>query len=145
MKNIKESILLKFLCYVFIPIMIFILAISIVDVSITSQYGQMDGPEEYIETEEFGREYLISLIYKIEDISKDKRKTKVNVGNTTVSEKANDNIYDNYSEIEDESYEYPVYYEVSNYTYSRVSTFIKYIIIDKENGNMFTNIKSNNY
>ena len=145
MKNIKESILLKFLCYVFIPIMIFILAISIVDVSITSQYGQMDGPEEYIETEEFGREYLISLIYKIEDISKDKRKTKVNVGNTTVSEKANDNIYDNYSEIEDESYEYPVYYEVSNYTYSRVSTFINYIIIDKENGNMFTNIKSNNY
>ena len=175
MKNIKESILLKFLCYVFIPIMIFILAISIVDVSITSQYGQMDGPEEYIETEEFGREYLISLIYKVEDISKDKKKSKVIEENTLreetsetsgisespetsetsdtsetseapeTSQTLNENIYDNYNEIEDESYEYPVYYEVSNYTYSRVSTFINYIIIDKENGNMFTNIKSNNY
>ena len=160
MKNIKESILLKFLCYVFIPIMIFILAISIVDVSITSQYGQMDGPEEYIETEEFGREYLISLIYKVEDISKDKKKSKVIEENTLIEETSetsdtseipetsqtlNENLYDNYNEIEDESYEHPVYYEVSNYTYSRLSTFINYIIIDKENGNMFTNIKSNNY
>ena len=160
MKNIKESILLKFLCYVFIPIMIFILAISIVDVSITSQYGQMDGPEEYIETEEFGREYLISLIYKVEDISKDKKKSKVIEENTLIEETSetsdtseipetsqtlNEKLYDNYNEIEDESYEHPVYYEVSNYTYSRLSTFINYIIIDKENGNMFTNIKSNNY
>ena len=62
MQNAKESILLKFLCYIFIPIMIFILAISIIDVSITSQYGEMEGPEEYIETEEFGREYLLTLI-----------------------------------------------------------------------------------
>ena len=57
MENIRESILLKFLCYILIPIMIFILAISIIDVSITSQYGEMEGPEEYAETEEFGMEY----------------------------------------------------------------------------------------
>ena len=68
MQNIKESILLKFLCYILIPVMIFILAISIIDVSITSQYGEMQGPEEYIETEEFGREYLLTLIYNVRGI-----------------------------------------------------------------------------
>ena len=43
MQDIKESILLKFLCYILIPIMIFVLSISIIDVSITSQYGEMEG------------------------------------------------------------------------------------------------------
>ena len=57
MQNIRESILLKFLSYILIPVMIFILSISFVNVLITSQYGEMKEPEEYIETEEFGREH----------------------------------------------------------------------------------------
>ena len=110
MENVKESILLKFLCYILIPIMIFILAISIIDVSITSQYGEMGGPEEYIETEEFGQEYLLTLVYNVRNITKGK-----------TEEQANPNIseeelhYDYYNEIEDDSYEYPVYYQVINY------------------------------
>ena len=152
MQNIKESILLKFLCYIFIPIMIFVLAISIIDVSITSQYGEMEGPEEYIETEEFGREYLLTLIYNVRDIRRDKSRMQINAEseNTsetyeTASETTEETPYDNYNEIEDESYEYPVYYEVINYRNTMVSQYINYIIIDKENGNMFTNIRSNNY
>ena len=78
MQNIRDSILLKFLCYILIPVMIFILAISIIDISITSQYGEMDGPEEYIETEEFGREYLATLISNVQDINRDKRQMKEN-------------------------------------------------------------------
>lgn len=163
MQNIKESILLKFLCYIFIPIMVFILAISIIDVSITSQYGEIEVPEEYIETEEFGREYLLTLIYNVRDIRRDKSKMQINTERETTSETyeiASETIeetyeitseatgetpYDNYNEIEDESYEYPVYYEVINYNNTRISQYINYIIIDKQNGNMFTNIRSNNY
>ncbi len=151
MENIRESILLKFLCYILIPIMIFILAISIIDVSITSQYGEMEGPEEYIETEEFGMEYLATLIYDIRNIKKDKNqlgKVTEETASKTYEEASgmeNETPYDNYSEIEDESYDYPVYYEISNYNNTRISQYINYIIIDKENGNMFTNIKSNNY
>ena len=151
MENIRESILLKFLCYILIPIMIFILAISIIDVSITSQYGEMEGPEEYAETEEFGMEYLATLIHDIRNIKKDKSQLGKVTEETTsktyeeTSEMANETPYDNYSEIEDESYDYPVYYEISNYNNTRISQYINYIIIDKENKNMFTNIKSNNY
>ena len=152
MQNAKESILLKFLCYIFIPIMIFILAIMIIDVSITSQYGEMDGPEEYIETEEFGREYLLTLIYNVRDIRRDKNRMQMDIESEstsetyeTASEITEETPYDNYNEIEDESYEYPVYYEVINYNNTRISQYINYIIIDKENGDMFTNIRSNNY
>ena len=140
MENVKESILLKFLCYILIPIMIFVLAISIIDVSITSQYGEMGGPEEYIETEEFGQEYLLTLVYNVRNITKGK-----------TEEEANPNIseeelhYDYYNEIEDDSYEYPVYYQVINYNSTSISNYINYIIIDEENGNMFTNIRSSNY
>ena len=171
MQNAKESVLLKFLCYIFIPIMIFILAISIIDVSITSQYGEMEGPEEYIETEEFGREYLLTLIYKVQDINDDKEEQRINQKTTNTSptsgmtsesdltdsdtntetsediafDKENSNSFSHYNEIEDESYEYPVYYEVINYNSTMISQYINYIIIDKENGNMFTNIQSNDY
>ncbi len=152
MQNAKESILLKFLCYIFIPIMIFILAISIIDVSITSQYGEMEGPEEYIETEEFGREYLLTLIYNVRDIRRDKNRMQMDIESESTSETyeiaseiTEETPYDNYNEIEDESYEYPVYYEVINYNNTRISQYINYIIIDKENGDMFTNIRSNNY
>ena len=156
MQNIRDSILLKFLCYILIPIMIFVLAISIIDISITSQYGEMDGPEEYIETEEFGREYLATLISNVQDINRDKRRMKasaeevdtsmdLNATETSTEDIERENPYDNYSEIEDESYEYPVYYESIQYNNTRLSPYINYIIIDKENGNMFTNIRSNNY
>lgn len=151
MGNVRESILLKFLCYILIPVMIFILAISIIDVSITSQYGEMEGPEEYAETEEFGMEYLATLIYDIRNIKKDKSqlgKVTEETASKTYEEASgmeNETPYDNYSEIEDESYDYPVYYEISNYNNTRISQYINYIIIDKENKNMFTNIKSNNY
>ena len=137
MQDIKESILLKFLCYILIPIMIFVLAVSIINVSITSQYGEMKGPEEYIETEEFGREYLLTLIYKVQDVNDDKKEQRIKPQNT--------NIFNHYDEIQDESYVHPVYYEVINYSNTMVSQYIHYIIIDKENGNMFTNIRSNNY
>ncbi len=137
MQDIKESILLKFLCYILIPIMIFVLAVSIINVSITSQYGEMKGPEEYIETEEFGREYLLTLIYKVQDVNDDKKEQRIKPQNT--------NIFNHYDEIQDESYVHPVYYEVINYSNTIVSQYINYIIIDKENGNMFTNIRSNNY
>ena len=152
MQDIKESILLKFLCYILIPIMIFVLAVSIINVSITSQYGEFQGPEEYIETEEFGREYLLTLIYNVRDIRRDKSRMQINTESETTSETyetasetTEETPYDNYSEIEDESYEYPVYYEVINYNNTMISQYINYIIIDKENGNMFTNIRSNNY
>ena len=167
MQNVRESIVLKFLCYIFIPIMIFILAISIIDISITSQYGEMDGPEEYIETEEFGREYLLTLIDNVRGINRDKRQMEANAENVDTLETSEmtsesyltdsnttetsteyiekKNPYDNYSEIDDESYEYSVYYESIHYNNTRLSPYINYIIIDKENGNMFTNIRSNNY
>ena len=171
MQNVKEFVLLKFLCYILIPIMIFVLAISIIDVSITSQYGEMEGPEEYIETEEFGREYLLTLIYKVQDINDDKEEQRINQKTTNTSptsgmtsesyltasdtntetsvdtslEKESRNSFSHYNEIEDESYEYLVYYEVINYNSTMISQYINYIIIDKETGNMFTNIRSNNY
>ena len=146
----KESTLLKFLCYVSIPIMIFVLVISMINVSITSQYGEMQGPEEYVETEEFGMEYLETLIYNVKAIKRDKQQIKEVGENQTISyesatEYTTDTSYRYYREIEDESYAYPVYYEVEIYNNTRISRYINYIIIDKENENMFTNIKSNNY
>ena len=144
----------------------FVLAVSIIDVSITSQYGEMKGPEEYVETEEFGREYLLTLIYKVQDIREDKEEQRTNTlqssettsesylttsdtntetsSDTSVNKKSSD-PFSHYNEIEDESYEHPVYYEVINYNSTMISQYINYIIIDKENGNMFTNIRSSNY
>ena len=169
MQNIRESILLKFLSYILIPVMIFILSISFVNVLITSQYGEMEEPEEYIETEEFGREYLSTLIDKVQYIKKDKIQIEENAKNINTSETSEmesdstssstntdqntetsfeiekDNIYENYNEIDDESYEYPIYYEIIHYNNTRLSTYINYIIIDKQNGNLFTNIQCNNY
>ena len=145
MENIRESILLKFLCYIFIPILVFILTISIIDVSITSQYGEMKGPEEYIETEEFGIEYLLTLSYNVRNISKDKNRMKFYEENEENEELPKEDPYDNYTQIDDESYEYPVYYEIDDYNRTKISHYINYIIIDKETGNMFTNIQSNDY
>lgn len=142
MKDLRECILLKFLSYLLIPVMAIILFVSIFDVAIVSQYGEQNGPEEYVQTEEFGLNYLTTLISNIRSIKKDKIRNQ-NILEESDGYKSKEYTY--FNEIEDESYEYPIFYQTSNYYNTTISNYIKYIIIDEENGNMFTNIRTNNY
>lgn len=148
MQNIKESILLKSLSYILIPIMVIILILSIMNVVITSEYGELEGPEEYIETEEFGKEYLLTLIYTIEEINNvqvvNKDESSVDT-NTTEELQTQSKLYGSYIKIDDDNYEYSVYYETINYHTTMLSTYLQYIIIDTETGDLFTNIQADNY
>ncbi len=148
MQNIKESILLKSLSYILIPIMVIILILSIMNVVITSEYGELEGPEEYIETEEFGKEYLLTLIYTIEEINNvkviNKDESSVDI-DTTEELQIQQESYGSYIKINDDNYEYSVYYETINYHTTMLSTYLQYIIIDTETGDLFTNIQADNY
>lgn len=130
MNKLRQSTLMKILCYLLIPIVAGILILSIGNVVIVSEYGQIGDKNQYLETENFGENYIYSIISKIRYI----KNTKPEI-----------NQYSEYTKIEDENYNASIYYNDSNYDNASINNYINYIIVDEKTENLYTNIKSSDY
>ena len=141
MKNLKESIALKVLCYLLIPIFFFILVIGIAGAVVTAQYGNTnnDGTiQSFIETESFGEQYFDSIVTEVQYVE--------NYISYINSIKNNKDSYYRYSQIEVDNYDKNVYYKApDSYYNSMIYGYINYIIIDDQTGELYTNIKSKDY
>ena len=134
MVNLRNSSVVKLLCYILIPILVLIFVVSIADVIITTEYGEIDQTKAktYIQTENFGRNYLTKIVSNINYISQKKEVT-------------DGLLYSRYVEIEENESSNKIYYEeIDDYNYSAYD-FVRYIIIDKETNNIYTNIRANDY
>ena len=137
MKKLRESIAMKCLCYVLIPILFVILITSIAGVIITTRYSDTDsdGIQTFTETEAFGEEYLDSVISEAEYIN-----------DYMESEERGTSEYFRYNKIEVNNYDKNVYYKAPDYYYnSLIYSYISYIIVDNQTGDFYTNIKSKDY
>ncbi len=130
MQKLRQSTLMKILCYLLIPVIAGILILSISNLIIVSEYGQLDDKNQYLETDNFGENYLYSIISKARYV----KKVKLEVYE-----------YGDYTKIEDDSYNASIYYNDYNYDNSSINSYINYIIIDEKTENLYTNIKSSDY
>ena len=130
MKKLRQSTLMKILCYLLIPVIAGILILSISNLIIVSEYGQLDDKNQYLETDNFGENYLYSIISKARYVKKVKPEVYE---------------YGDYTKIEDDNYNASIYYNDYNYDNSSINSYIKYIIVDEKTENLYTNIKSSDY
>ena len=130
MKKLRQSTLMKILCYLLIPVIAGILILSISNLIIVSEYGQLDDKNQYLETDNFGENYLYSIISKARYVKKVKPEVYE---------------YGDYTKIKDDSYNASIYYNDYNYDNSSINSYINYIIIDEKTENLYTNIKSSDY
>lgn len=138
MEKLRESAALKCLCYVLIPIFFLVLIISIAGVYITSQYGNSNEnmAQSFVDSETFGEQYLDSIISEVKYIK----------NNYPTNEEETSADYFRYSQIDVDNYDKKVYYKAPDYYYNSVLySYISYIIIDEQTGNLYTNIKSKDY
>ncbi len=138
MEKLRESTALKCLCYILIPIFFLILLISIIGVYITSQYGSTNQnmAQGFVDSEVFGEQYLDSIITEVRYIK----------NNSTKDLETIDSGYFKYNQIDVDNYDKKVYYKAPDYYYNSILySYISYIIIDEETGDLFTNIKSKDY
>ena len=70
MQKLRQSTLMKILCYLLIPVIAGILILSISNLIIVSEYGQLDDKNQYLETDNFGENYLYSIISKARYVKK---------------------------------------------------------------------------
>lgn len=130
MQKLRQSTLMKILCYLLIPVIAGILILSISNLIIVSEYGQLEDKNQYLETDNFGENYLYSIISKARYVKKVKPEVYE---------------YGDYTKIEDDSYNASIYYNDYNYDNSSINSYINYIIIDEKTENLYTNIKSSDY
>ncbi len=130
MQKLRQSTLMKILCYLLIPVIAGILIVSISNLIIVSEYGQLDDKNQYLETDNFRENYLYSIISKARYVKKVKPEVYE---------------YGDYTKIEDDSYNASIYYNDYNYDNSSINSYINYIIIDEKTENLYTNIKSSDY
>ena len=130
MQKLRQSTLMKILCYLLIPVIAGILILSISNLIIVSEYGQLDDKNQYLETDNFGENYLYSIISKARYVKKVKPEVYE---------------YGDYTKIEDDNYNASIYYNDYNYENSSINSYIKYIIVDEKTENLYTNIKSSDY
>ena len=128
MDKLRESSVLKVICYVLIPILVAISFFSVVHLSYLDEYQESGNIEqEYKQSEWFADRYFYSILDKVQKIA---RLSKSNQSN------------DEYIELED--LKGLDYYYADDY-YSDSDICINYIIIDKQTGDIYTNVKSNDY
>ena len=136
MERARESSLLKILCYILIPILVAILGLSILHMAFLNEFEITEGQTQYSETENFANNYLYFFINKIQQCQ-------------NVEQLDDDEVeqYSNFLKLED-SQGNTFYFSNNqkNYNYyNGIGAYINYIMIDRETGKMFTNIKSNDY
>lgn len=130
MQKLRQSTLMKILCYLLIPVIAGILILSISNLVIVSEYGELDDKNQYLETDNFGENYLYSIISKARYVKKVKPEMYE---------------YGDYTKIEDDNYNASIYYNDYNYDNSSINSYINYIIVDEKTENLYTNIKSSDY
>ena len=124
MEKLRESSILKILCYILIPILAAILFLSIVHITYLNEFEMNDNiATEYKQSQWFADKYFYSVLDK--------------VGKAERSEETGQ-----YIQLEDSKGQQ--YYYSEDYNHDS-EICINYIIIDKETGKMYTNIKSNDY
>ena len=124
MEKIRQSSILKVICYILIPILVAIAFLSIIHLSYLNEYQASGNVEqEYKQSEWFADRYFYSVLDKVQ--------------NTQRNSSSNQ-----YIELEDSK---GLDYYYSDDYYSDYEICINYIIIDKETGSIYTNIKSNDY
>ena len=75
MEKVRNSSLIKIICYILIPILLFIFIVSIFDVILTTEYGEtnQNPSKAYIETENFGNNYIASIYSNVSYITQKKK------------------------------------------------------------------------
>lgn len=116
MEKVRNSSLLKILCYIIIPILAAILGLSIFHIAFLNEFGNAEEETEYSQTENFANNYLYFFIGKIADC-----------------QNVEENTY-NFIELEDaqgNNYYYSNNQDSYNYR-NGIGAYINYVIIDKE-------------
>ena len=128
MEKIRNSVWLRGLCYVLIPIFSLILIISILGEIINAEYGNIKTEADFIQTDNFANSYYIAIIRSLNEID--------NI------ELRNDDSYDysNYAKIEGKN----IYYKDPDLSMGYINKSVEYIIRNKQTGEIYTNIKINN-
>ena len=129
MEKIRESAILKILCYILIPIIALSLILSIAYIGLRDQYGNSNDIEaSYLDSYDFSYEYMYSLIRNVNGI----RDGYTDFENNGFYNKIDENIYynENYTEY---------------YSYNNFITFMKFVIVKNDTNEIFTNIQSNDY
>ncbi len=124
MEKARNSALLKIICYIITPIIAATFILSILHMAFLTEFTN-EKETKYIQTQSFANNYLNVVINKVEYYCQS----------------------DNFIELEDETgkaYYYTNEQNTYNY-YNGIGTYIDYVIIEKETGKMYTNIKSNDY
>lgn len=132
MEKIKQSGLLKIVCYILIPILVAILCLSVLHLIFLSEYSEIEDEKEYIKTDQFAESYFEYILYEMSDCEKVKN-GKINITNFYKIEEDNGNWYYYSNKKENTSY------------YNGISLYIDFIIINEKTGTMYTNIKSQDY
>ena len=126
MQAIKNSFFLKAISYIFLPIIVASLILSIIYISLSNEYGNSNNlKESYFNSSGFSYEYISDLITNIRRIEND------------YIDENNNGIY---SKIEEN-----LYYTDNEYMYNDITSYIKYIIINNETNEIYTNVQSSNY
>lgn len=133
MQKIRNSSILKILCYILIPILVAAILLSTIYISMRDEFGYLEnGKGAYIQTEEFGHNYLSNIIYEVQNINE----RSINETREIISR----SIIDHYDEIEDN-----VYYNRYDYDNRTIFNYIKYIILKEDTNSIYTNIQFDNY
>lgn len=126
MQAIKNSFFLKAISYIFLPIIVASLILSIIYISLSNEYGNSNNlKESYFNSSGFSYEYISDLITNIRRID------------NGYTDENNNGIY---SKIEEN-----LYYTDNEYMYNDITSYIKYIIINNETNEIYTNVQSSNY
>ncbi len=123
MQKLRNSDFLKIMCYTLIPILVGILLLSIIDLAYLKEIQIKKDETKYSQTQDFADNYLSYFINKV-----------------VICKNANQN--NNFIKLEEELGNL-YYYE--DKSYGNMEDYINYIIIDKQTGQMYTNIKATNY
>ena len=126
LQAIKNSFFLKAISYILLPIIVASLILSIIYISLSNEYGKSNNlKDSYFNSSGFSYEYISDLITNIRRIE-----------NGYIDEN-NNGIY---SKIEDN-----IYYTDNEYMHNDITSYIKYIIINNETNEIYTNVQSSNY
>ena len=127
MEKLRKSSFLRGICYIMIPILVAMLMLSIFHMTFLVDFGNKEEEVEYVQTENFANSYLNFLIYKVYHSKTERRDEQ-------------------YTKLEDEDGNLYCYFDEGDMYYrDNIGNYIDYILVERETGNKFTNIKSSNY
>ena len=130
MDKVRNSSLLKILCYILIPILVAVLGFSIFHIAFLNEYGDAENETEYIKSEQFANEYFYFIINKISQCEN--------------TEKGYSSNFVEVQDNEGNTYYYSDNIKESNY-FTGIPAYMNYILVNKNTNKMYTNIKSQDY